>query len=113
MSTRTKGRKNEREYSEMLKSRGYLVELTPPPAKFKLQQDFFGLFDILAFSKNDILFVQVKTNLSIKLEGSKNQLVRDIQEFKELNKLPNVKYLIAIRFDGKSNKKPEWKEVYV
>jgi len=113
MSTRTKGRKNELEYCEILKARGYLVELTPPPAKFKKQQDFFGLFDILAFSKNDILFIQVKTNLKIKLENSKNQVVLDILEFKNTNKIPNVRYILANRIDGKSNKKPVWQEIEI
>lgn len=113
INTRRKGRVAELEYCEILKARGYLVELTPPPAKFKKQQDFFGLFDILAFSKNDILFVQVKTNLKIKLENSKNQIILNILKFKNTNQLPNVKYILANRIDGKSNKKPVWQEIEI
>lgn len=62
VNTRQKGRRNELRTKEWLEERGYAVEVVPMPAKYKLQQDFFGLFDLIAFRAADALLVQVKTN---------------------------------------------------
>lgn len=58
-----KGRKAELEYAEILKSKGYEVCLNNNAA-FK-KKDFFGLFDIIAMNKDEILFIQVRCNRTL------------------------------------------------
>jgi len=62
MNTRRKGRRNEYRCKEALESDGWKVLLTPPPARFKKEQDLFGLFDMIAVKGKEIRFIQVKTN---------------------------------------------------
>jgi hypothetical protein len=62
VNTRNKGRRNELKAKELLERLGYAVALTPMPQKFNKEQDFFGLFDIIAIGPGGVRLVQVKTN---------------------------------------------------
>ena len=62
INTRAKGRKNEIKAKKILEAAGYDVELTKSPSKWAEQQDLFGLWDLMAVKKNEIRFVQVKSN---------------------------------------------------
>lgn len=106
-NNRQKGRRAELEFAQILKSRGYIVEITPPPQRFKKQQDFFGCFDLLSFKKDESLFVQVKSNTT---QGA----IKKIKAWKEANPLPEYfKFVVAVRKDGNSHQEPTWKEIYV
>ena len=62
MSTRSKGRRNELKAKAILESLGYLVHLVDMPSRFKLEQDLFNMFDILALNKDELRWIQVTTN---------------------------------------------------
>lgn len=60
-STRQKGRNKELAVKKMLEMVGYDVILTPMPTKYAKQQDFFGLWDVIAVDSQRIRFIQVKS----------------------------------------------------
>ena len=60
MNSRSKGNKNERRAELLLKKLGYETQRAGY-RRFK-QNDFFGLFDILAIKPNENMLVQVKSN---------------------------------------------------
>lgn len=62
MNTRQKGRKNELKAKAILEAEGWDVQLAPNPSKWSLQNDLFGLWDLIAVNSTRILCVQVKTN---------------------------------------------------
>ncbi len=41
---------------------GYQVQLAPMPTRWSLQNDLFGLWDLIAVNENEIVFAQVKMN---------------------------------------------------
>lgn len=50
MNTRTKGRRIEREFNELLKAHGYITNPCPPGSKWNRQTDHWdGRFDLEAF----------------------------------------------------------------
>ena len=62
MNTRVKGRRNEKRASIALEALGFQTQLTTSPTKWALQNDIFGLWDVIAINENYIRCVQVKTN---------------------------------------------------
>ena len=62
MNNRAKGRRNETKARDLLVLEGFSVQLTPMPSKFSLQNDLFGLWDLMAVSSEKIRFIQVKSN---------------------------------------------------
>lgn len=62
MSNRSKGRAAELECKKLLEALGFHVILVKQPQKFAKTQDFFGLFDIIAFKKRSRKYIQVKCN---------------------------------------------------
>lgn len=61
-STRQRGRNTELKAKRYFEALGYAVQLAPMPMRWSTQNDFFGLWDLIAVSASEILFVQVKTN---------------------------------------------------
>jgi hypothetical protein len=88
VNTRSKGRKFEILAKKELEAQGYLVHLCDMPHRWKLQQDIFGLFDIIALNKlvnENILFpacfkkyVQVKYN-----DSWKKKTLTGLKQFKD------------------------------
>lgn len=62
MNTRAKGRRNELRAAKALSDAEYDVCVTPNPSKWCLENDMFGLWDVIAVSGTEIRCVQVKTN---------------------------------------------------
>ena len=56
-----KGNRNQNKCRKYFESIGYSVEVTRRD-KYRVNQDFFSLWDLICVSSQDILFVQVKTN---------------------------------------------------
>lgn len=63
MNTRRKGRRKELKVRDLLIAQGYSVQLAPTPTKWSLQNDLFGLWDILACNTDGMRAIQVKTRL--------------------------------------------------
>lgn len=61
-STRAIGRRNELKTRDYLIERGYRVCVAPMPTKWATENDMWGLWDLVAISDEEVLFVQVKTN---------------------------------------------------
>lgn len=61
-NSRAKGRRNELRTKEVLISLGYSVCLAPNPSKFSLENDQFGLWDMIAVNSTTIRWVQTKSN---------------------------------------------------
>ena len=63
MSTRSKGRANELRCKHSLEALGLDVQITPNPSRWSLQNDLFGLFDIISHDPltGYMRFIQVKT----------------------------------------------------
>ena len=102
MNTRRKGRRNEYRCKEALEADGWKVLLTPPPARFKKEQDLFGLFDMIAVKGNKIRFIQVKTNrdgtgVQWKHEAKQYSLIKascaEIWIYTDREKEPRIKEL--------------------
>ena len=68
VNTRQKGRRNELRAAKILEAAGYDVQLAPLPQKWSLQNDLFGLWDVMAVNSREIRFVQVKTNQTARPE---------------------------------------------
>lgn len=62
MSSRSKGRHNERRTQLLLEADGWLVERVKGGGKFQKSVDFFGLWDLIAVRSYETMWVQVKTN---------------------------------------------------
>jgi hypothetical protein len=62
MNTRAKGRRSEYKAKKILEDVGYSVTLTQSPSKWSLEQDMFGLWDLIAVNAVSVRFVQIKTN---------------------------------------------------
>jgi len=65
MNKRKKGLTTMRKVREIAEKQGYVVEQTQHT---RYKKDFFGLFDQIWLKKNEIVFVQIKTNQSITKE---------------------------------------------
>ena len=62
MNSVRKGSATELKCKKILEKQGYIVEKTQR-ARYKKNQDFFGMADILALKKDSkVRFIQVKTN---------------------------------------------------
>jgi len=61
-NTRAKGRNAELELKKKLEVAGWTVLLTPPPKKYNKENDFFNLFDIIAFKGQYRKYIQVRCN---------------------------------------------------
>ena len=71
MNTVAKGNRTQRKAREYYESQGYAVETarrTSYHAMAKIPIDFFGLWDLICVGREDIRFVQVKTNFKPTLE---------------------------------------------
>lgn len=66
VNRRQKGRRNEIKTRNALEAVGFDVILAPNPTKYSKQNDFFGLFDAIAISKNEVKLIQVKSNQTAK-----------------------------------------------
>jgi hypothetical protein len=103
INNREKGRRNELKAKSLLEGMGYAVALTPMPQKFKTEQDFFGLFDIIAIRRKDIRLVQVKTNRkpsvayrnSLGMFPAPENVTRELWIFKDRQKEPEI-YIIEL-----------------
>jgi len=62
INTRVKGRRNETRARDILLAAGYEVQMAPMPSKWSLQNDLFGMWDLMAVNGVAIRFIQVKTN---------------------------------------------------
>lgn len=62
MNTRAKGRRNEFRCRDALVALGYVVELSRPASRFSVQNDLWGLWDVVGVRHDGIRFIQVKTN---------------------------------------------------
>lgn len=62
INTREKGRRNEIRTRNVLEAAGYDVCMAPNPSKWSLENDLFGLWDLMAVSRTEIRFIQVKSN---------------------------------------------------
>lgn len=107
MSSRSKGNKNERRAELLLQKSGYKTQRCGY-RKFK-QNDFFGLFDILAIKSNESCLIQVKSNSK---PGKK--LFSEIQEF--FNKYNQFTCEVWVWVDRKGWRKwivdfEGWKEI--
>lgn len=103
MNTKAKGRRAELEFAHVLKTQDYIVEIVKKSSKFHTL-DLFGIADIVALNQDGIHLIQVKSN---RAAGA----VKKINDWLTSNqgKLPkNLQVLLAIRHDGKNNKKPSW-----
>ena len=65
MNRRMKGRRAEKELQTLLEDAGWEVLLVDSPKKWKLDQDFHNLFDIIARKGKWIKYIQVKCNRMI------------------------------------------------
>ena len=63
INTYQKGARNQRKAKRYYENIGYEVEIVRYN-KWEKQKDFFGLWDLICVGKNDVIFVQVKTNQS-------------------------------------------------
>lgn len=103
MNTRSKGRIAENEYAKILEDKGYTVQKVKGTLKFNKNVDFFGIFDLIAFNKEEWLLVQVKTNQT---RGFK----KIFNEWLANNPLPpNTSVILAVRYDRKPENE-RWKE---
>lgn len=64
INTREKGRRKEMQVRDIFIKSGYTVQLAPPPTRWARQTDLYGLWDLIAFSSDDVVCIQVKTNMS-------------------------------------------------
>jgi len=63
MNTRQKGNRNQRKCIEYLENLGWKVSKAEQGGKFNKEKDLFGLFDLVAFRAQQVMFVQVTTNV--------------------------------------------------
>jgi len=99
LNRRKKGRRVEIECAKLLEDAGWTVILTDMPHKWKLDQDFYNLFDIIGRKGKYIKYVQVKSN---KMIGKKAR-----QRYIDWgDKYPNPYQSIEVwvRIDGKKEK---------
>jgi len=61
VNTYRKGNRNQQKAKRFYESLGYDVEVVRRD-RWKKDQDFFGLWDLICVSDKDVIFVQVKTN---------------------------------------------------
>jgi hypothetical protein len=95
MNTRTKGRKAENEYKDMLTTLGYTVEQVKGSTRFNKSVDFFGMFDLISFKPQvGWVLTQVKSNST---KGQK----KVIKEWKAKHNPPNCRVELVIRYDNK------------
>ena len=80
MNTRASGRKREIQCRNLLIEQGWNTHLADMPHKWKLQQDIFGVCDILGIrkvnGKAEKIYVQVKS-------GSTQGCKKKLKEFRE------------------------------
>jgi len=62
-STRKIGRIKELRAKEILENAGYDVQMAPMPSRYSKQNDLWGLWDLVAVNKNEIRFIQVKSQM--------------------------------------------------
>jgi len=63
MSTRSKGNRNQLKCIRKLEADGYLVSKTEQSFKYSTETDAFGLFDLIAIDPNNLILIQVTTNV--------------------------------------------------
>jgi hypothetical protein len=61
INTYKKGNRNQQKAKKFYEGEGYAVEVVRRD-KWRKDQDFFGLWDLICVKHQDIRFVQVKTN---------------------------------------------------
>ena len=62
MQTRVKGWRHRREATKYYEDRGYAVAVVERTGRFIKEKDAFGLFDLLAVSKDKVILIQVTSN---------------------------------------------------
>jgi len=98
ISNRVKGRQKELKCKDELERQGWLVAVTDMPQRYKKQQDFFNVFDIIAVRKQRIaekLFIQVTS-------GSTRGRLKKLKEFKGkwLESKDTVQLWVWINYKG-------------
>lgn len=61
-STRARGRDTELKAKRYFEALGYRVQLAPMPTRWSLQNDLFGLWDLVAVNESETIWAQVKMN---------------------------------------------------
>ena len=61
-STRARGRNLELKCKRLYESKGYQVQIAPMPSRWSFQNDLFGLWDLIAVNKDEIICIQCKMN---------------------------------------------------
>lgn len=59
---RAKGNRSRRNAIKLLESEGFEVDVVEKTSRFAKQKDMFGIFDLVAISRDRTLFVQISTN---------------------------------------------------
>lgn len=109
MNTKTKGRNAEKQAGELLKAKGYKVELVKPSNKFGAVDFFDGMFDGFGYNSQEFVFFQVKSNTTQGwIKKAKLWLLDNT------NRPPvNSKIILFVRKDGSGQKKVKWKEYLI
>src|SRR3990167_1245519 len=94
---RQKGSRNELKCKRELESEGWLCEKVKTAGKFQKSVDFFGFWDILSLWKNQIKFIQVKTN--------KKPPFKVFEEFAKEHYADNFSFELWVYRDRKSCRK--------
>lgn len=99
MNTRAKGRHNEIRTKNVLVALGYDVCLAPNPSKFCLENDQFGLYDLIAVNAGTVRWIQVKSNQGASPKKRKmmedwacpSNTFKEIWIWKDRVKLPEIR----------------------
>jgi len=86
MNPKRKGDNAEREYEELMKSRGYHTYKSPNVKFYNV--DIFNLFDILAMNEEEVVLIQVKCNR-----------VKDLKKIQNFKVPKGVRKVLAIKYD--------------
>lgn len=61
-NSRAKGNRSVRRAIDYYTEKGWRVDKVEKTGKFIIEKDLFGLFDLVGIRKNQVVFIQVKTN---------------------------------------------------
>lgn len=62
VNTRQKGNRSVRKARDYYEEQGWKTDVVEKTGKFIFEKDLYGLFDVVGIKKNQVIFVQVKTN---------------------------------------------------